>query len=783
MVGSGGTFSMVDGQTGTFNLQQQNSFSGPALTAGGGTFNFDLSGSGADKLVVSKGTATVSGINTIGVNLIGSTPPSGTYTLISAPAGGLMSGGGSFQFAGGGTSTAIAVSSPYPAYYSLTLNSSSTATTVTVAPSQTITSVANGNSSNGYAVPTIANNLLNSSRGTTLSATPSSATGNGGTSTDWSLLTDGSFGTPNVIDSTFNVITANTTLIYTLQTNTPAAANGYTITQIDTFSGFQGPNRIDQRYTVYYSTVSDPSTFIPITTIAYNPTGSNTSTWVDIPAGSVAAFPAAGLTNVAAIEFVFGTQQTASGVGYRELAVIGSIPMPAWTGASDSGWTTGGNWTTGAAPGSSGGTTNTDTAMFNQNAAHSPLTIDSGRNIQNLTFDTANVNSLTIGTTGGSALVLTAGGTVQTTSTVVNPQLINAPLTLEGSYVFTSASTTGSATLSFGGTIRPDSANSGVTTLTLNGSNTGANTISGLLTDNGSAQLALVKNDGGTWRLTTANSYTGGTAVNAGTLRFSPSSGTATISGMATVSNGATLELAGTVAGLSQSVNVVNNSSATAGLHVTGTNQLAGTITGSGSMVVETGAGLTAYQIKQSSLTVNGTGSVILSPSGSGSSSNPANPNNTNFSSNVTSLSIGGTTDAWTGKLDIGNNGLVIQYGAGADPYSTIVNMVKSGYANGSWTGNGITSSLARAAVLAGSPTPALNIGLIDFIPNTGNCGSSISFEGQTISTSAVLVRLTYMDDLVLSGDMAQANATSDALFFCRQLRLGNHMACGRHHA
>ncbi len=29
-----------------------------------------------------------------------------------------------------------------------------------------------------------------------------------------------------------------------------------------------------------------------------------------------------------------------------------------------------------------------------------------------------------------------------------------------------------------------------------------------------------------------------------------------------------------------------------------------------------------------------------------------------------------------------------------------------------------------------------------------------------------MLVRLTYMDDLVLAGDMAQANATSDALFF-----------------
>ena len=108
----------------------------------------------------------------------------------------------------------------------------------------------------------------------------------------------------------------------------------------------------------------------------------------------------------------------------------------------------------------------------------------------------------------------------------------------------------------------------------------------------------------------------------------------------------------------------------------------------------------------------------------------------------------------------------MIQYGGGSDPYTTVVNMIKSGYANGHWTGTGITSSLARAAVVLGSPTPALNIGLLDFVPNTGLFGSSISFEGQTISTSAILVRLTYMDDLVLAGDMAQANATSDALFF-----------------
>ncbi len=188
-------------------------------------------------------------------------------------------------------------------------------------------------------------------------------------------------------------------------------------------------------------------------------------------------------------------------------------------------------------------------------------------------------------------------------------------------------------------------------------------------------------------------------------------------------------------------------------------------VSGSGATTVNSGS-LTAYQIRQNSLTISGTSKVVLSPSGSGSNSTPAAPNNINFSSNVAALSIGGTTGAWTGTLDIGNNGLVIQYGAGADPVAMITNMIHSGYANGNWTGTGITSSLARAAVLLGSPTPALNIGLIDFVPNGPGFGSSLSFEGQTITTSAVLVRLTYMDDLVLSGDMAQANATSDALFF-----------------
>ncbi len=135
-------------------------------------------------------------------------------------------------------------------------------------------------------------------------------------------------------------------------------------------------------------------------------------------------------------------------------------------------------------------------------------------------------------------------------------------------------------------------------------------------------------------------------------------------------------------------------------------NQNVGAVTGSGNTVVNAGASLTAYQIRQNSLTINGTGVVTLLPSGSGSVSNPAAQNNTNFSGRLTSLSIGGTANAWTGTLDMGNNGLLIAYGSGPDPFAAITNMVESGYASGAWTGAGITSSLARAAAVLGSPTP-----------------------------------------------------------------------------
>ena len=130
---------------------------------------------------------------------------------------------------------------------------------------------------------------------------------------------------------------------------------------------------------------------------------------------------------------------------------------------------------------------------------------------------------MTLGTTTGNALLLTSGGSIQTTNSVANAQNVNAPLVLEGTagtYTFTSSASTAAATLNFGGKITAG-ASSGTTTLTLTGTNGGFNTISGVIGDGtAGAKLALTLSSGN-WTLSGANTYTGATTVTGGKLRVS----------------------------------------------------------------------------------------------------------------------------------------------------------------------------------------------------------------------------------------------------------------------
>ena len=117
---------------------------------------------------------------------------------------------------------------------------------------------------------------------------------------------------------------------------------------------------------------------------------------------------------------------------------------------------------------------------------------------------------------------------------------------------------------------------------------------------------------------------------------------------------------------------------------------------------------------------------------------------------------------------------------AARDPYAQIDDMIRSGYNGGTWTGTGITSTLAAAGVAQHISTP-LNIGLEDFTPGKGNFSNTtfIVFEGQTVTTNAVLLRLTYMDDITLAGDMSPQDAASDALIFAANYGTGTTWSVG----
>ncbi len=289
--------------------------------------------------------------------------------------------------------------------------------------------------------------------------------------------------------------------------------------QINYSSVFGAPFSQSSFYTISY-TINTVSGVISNISLS-NGTVTDTADFASLD-GQVTTMSGAAMAYVGVVQSGFGGQ-----VGYVQnftisaaaVAPVGSI----WSGATNTTWATAGNWT-GNVPGATSGTTSTDTATFNAyNATNPTPVVDAGRNLQNITFDNTGgnlTNSLMLGTTTGNALLLTSGGTIQTTFSVANPMTVNAPLVLEGAggtFTFTSGATSSTATLSFGGSITAGA--SGTTTLTLNGSNTGANTLSGAIGNGVSGATLALTMSAGNWVLAGANTYTGATTVTGGTLR------------------------------------------------------------------------------------------------------------------------------------------------------------------------------------------------------------------------------------------------------------------------
>ena len=149
----------------------------------------------------------------------------------------------------------------------------------------------------------------------------------------------------------------------------------------------------------------------------------------------------------------------------------------------------------------------------------------------------------------------------------------------------------GAGTLNIAGNISGTSL--GSTVLTINGSNTNSNTISGSIGNGTATSLALTKSGTGTWVLSGANSYTGATTVSAGTLQVGNGvSGSIAFGSPVSVSSGATLAVdEGT---LSTMGNNISNSGTISGIEGTAViNTLSGVISGTGNFT-QNGAGATS---------------------------------------------------------------------------------------------------------------------------------------------------------------------------------------------
>jgi len=224
-------------------------------------------------------------------------------------------------------------------------------------------------------------------------------------------------------------------------------------------------------------------------------------------------------------------------------------------GGGNANWSTVNNWVGDtAAPGDTASTSNGDVATLNAAIANgwgnagTPIVIDSAtQNLGGISFDAA-AGNYSIGSTSGNSLLLSSGGSTQILSTLSASdalETVNSPLAIQGaggSYTFAnnSASGTGAGvgTLVIGGAISGTAA--GATVLNLSGSNTNANTLSGIISNGSATSVGITKSGAGMWTLAGANSFSGPIAINGGTLKLS---GTQNLPSSSLTSNTATSTL------------------------------------------------------------------------------------------------------------------------------------------------------------------------------------------------------------------------------------------------
>jgi len=224
------------------------------------------------------------------------------------------------------------------------------------------------------------------------------------------------------------------------------------------------------------------------------------------------------------------------------LALFGASTAQAadatWNVNAAGNWATGASWLPTAAPGATTGTTNADTATFGTVISLARIvTVDANRNIFGINF-AGNSSAYTL---SGGNLLLTDGGLIQTSGGGSgHTDTISSAIAIQGNAgaaTFTAGSSTAGRLLSIGA-VTGVSAAANTTTLTLNGTNTGNNLVGAIGNGAGGGNLAVVKSDAGTWRLSGSNTFTGGLTLNAGVLSLGDNAALGGVGNVFTIAGG-----------------------------------------------------------------------------------------------------------------------------------------------------------------------------------------------------------------------------------------------------
>jgi hypothetical protein len=164
-----------------------------------------------------------------------------------------------------------------------------------------------------------------------------------------------------------------------------------------------------------------------------------------------------------------------------------------------------------------------------------------------------------------------------------------------------------------------------------------------------------------------------------------------------------------------------------------GVSHSVGGISGAGTVVTNAGATLTSSGVTVGTLQVNGRHNIRPNGGAAGMSK-------------VSTLTIAGATGAWTGKLDVNDNGFVVLSSSSSSQATLLTQLrdqINSGKNGGLWNGNGITSS-----TLAGPAGTSNSLALID----AGDLGIT-SFRGMTgLDANSSLIVMAHNGDATLDG-------------------------------